>query len=159
MLLKATHLLFFLIFAKTVFSQTILDLNFAKVVKNQCADCLNDRNQLQDAARKIKQLDLNFKGITDLTGIEGFTALVTLDCSNNKLKQLPALPNPNLQHLNCTNNRLTGLPFLPDSLVSIDCSGNKIDLVAKIAHSFAKTIVQWRKFDPSATFSRRTFGD
>jgi Leucine-rich repeat (LRR) protein len=129
MVLKTTHLLFLLFFAKIAFSQTILDLNFAKAVKNQCPDCLNDRNQLQDAARKVKQLDLNFKGINDLTGIEGFTDLVTLDCSNNKLTQLASLSNPNLQHIRCANNRLTSLSFLPESLVSLDCSGNKIKFV------------------------------
>ena len=129
MFLRPTHLLFLLFFTTTVSAQTIVDLNFAKAVKHQCADCLNEQNQLQDAARKLKHLDLNFKGIRDLSGIEGFTNLVTLDCSNNKLTQLPCLPNPNVQHIRCTNNQLTSLPFLPASLVSMDCSGNKIKFV------------------------------
>ena len=137
--MKKLHvLLLFILGVNPLFAQTILDLNFAKAVRTQCLDCLNDRNQLQPPARKIAHLNLNFKGISDLTGIEGFTNLMTLDCSNNQLKQLPYFPNPYLKQIRCVNNRLTSLPFFPESLLSLDCSGNKIRFIT----GFPKALVE-----------------
>ncbi len=128
--MKKIHLLLLIFFAvNSLFAQTILDLNFAKAVQNQCADCLNDRNQLQPSARKIAHLNLNYKEISDLSGIEGFTSLITLDCSNNKLTNLPYLPNPYLKQIRCVNNQLTSLPLFPESLLFLDCSGNKIRFI------------------------------
>ncbi len=128
--MKKIHLFLFLsLLDTTLFAQTILDLRFAQAVRQQCPTCLNDRNQLQEPAKKLSRLDLNFKQITDLTGIEGFLGLVTLDCSNNRLTKLPFMPNTYLRQLRCANNRLTSLPFFPESLLYLDCSGNKIDFV------------------------------
>jgi hypothetical protein len=127
---KKLHLLLLAVFTvNSLFAQTILDLNFAKTIRTQCIDCLNDRNQLQPPARKIAHLNLNYKGISDLTGIEGFTSLITLDCSNNRLTQLPYLPNPYLKQIRCNNNRLTSLPLFPESLLFLDCSGNQIKFI------------------------------
>ncbi len=125
--MKKKLILLTLIFAaNSLFAQTILDLNFAKAIRNQCPDCLNERNQLQPPAKKIAHLNLNYKGISDLTGIEGFSSLITLDCSNNKLTEFPYLPNPYLKLIRCANNRLTTLPLFPESVLSLDFSGNKI---------------------------------
>jgi Leucine-rich repeat (LRR) protein len=127
---KKLHLLLTLLFAlNTLFAQTILDLNFAKAVRSQCVDCLNERNQLQPPAKKLAHLNLNFKGISDLTGIEGFSNLMSLDCSNNRLTELPYLPNPYLRQIRCANNRLTSLPLFPESLLFLDVSGNKIRFI------------------------------
>ncbi len=137
--MKKLHvLLLFILGVNSLFAQTILDLNFAKAIRSQCFDCLNDRNQLQPPARKIAHLNLNFKGISDLTGIEGFTSLITLDCSNNQLTQLPYFPNPYLKQIRCANNRLTSLPLFPESLLSLDCSGNKIRFIT----GFPKALVE-----------------
>jgi Leucine-rich repeat (LRR) protein len=130
---KKLHLLLLLLVAATpIFAQTILDLNFAKAIRNQCPDCLNDRNQLQPAAKKIAHLNVNYKGISDLSGIEGFSSLITLDCSNNRLTQLPFFPNPYLKQIRCVNNQLTRLPLLPESLLFLDCSGNKIRYITSL---------------------------
>jgi Leucine-rich repeat (LRR) protein len=129
-IVKKIHLLLSLIFvANSLFAQTILDLNFAKAIRSQCVDCLNDRNQLQPPARKIAHLNVNYKGISDLSGIEGFASLISLDCSNNKLTELPYLPNPYLKQIRCANNQLTSLPLFPESLLTLDCSGNKIRFI------------------------------
>ena len=58
----------------------------------------------------ITNLDIAGKNITVLTGIEDFTALLTLDCSNNLLTAL------NLNQ----NTRLTELYFFDNQIVSID---------------------------------------
>jgi hypothetical protein len=128
---KKLHLLLLLhIFtANFTIAQTLLDLKFAKAIREQCADCLNDRNQLQPAAKKIAHLNLNRKGISDLTGIEGFVSLMSLDVSNNQLTALPYFPNPYLRQIRCVNNKLTTLPLFPESLLSLDCSGNQIRFI------------------------------
>ena len=115
--------------ANFIFAQTLLDLKFAKAIREQCADCLTERNELLPAARKIAHLNLNRKGISDLTGIEGFVSLMTLDVSNNQLTHLPYFPNPYLKQIRCANNKLTSLPLFPESLLSLDCSGNKIRFI------------------------------
>jgi Leucine-rich repeat (LRR) protein len=127
---KKLHLLLLLIFtANFISAQTLLDLKFAQAIREQCVDCLNDRNQLLPAARKIAHLNLNRKGISDLTGIEGFVNLMSLDVSNNQLVNLPYFPNPYLKQIRCVNNKLTSLPLFPESLLSLDCSGNKIRFI------------------------------
>jgi Leucine-rich repeat (LRR) protein len=127
---KKLHLLLLLIFtANFISAQTLLDLKFAQAIREQCVDCLNDRNQLLPAARKIAHLNLNRKGISELTGIEGFVNLMSLDVSNNQLVNLPYFPNPYLKQIRCVNNKLTSLPLFPESLLSLDCSGNKIRFI------------------------------
>ncbi len=49
--------------------------------------------------------------------------LVTLDCSNNQLVSLPALPM--IVTLNCSNNQLVSLPDLPN-VVNLDCRNNRL---------------------------------
>ena len=68
--------------------------------------------------------------IGDLTGIQYFSSLKTLDCGNgnlapnpNYLTALPKLPHT-LTNLICGNNKITGLPALPDSLFNLGCYGN-----------------------------------
>lgn len=128
--MKKIHLFFlFVCLTNALFAQTILDLNFAKAVRAVCPDCLNERNQLLPSAKKLAHLNVNYKEITDLTGLEGFSNLISFDCSNNKIEQLPYLPNPYLKVVRCANNRLTSLPLFPESVLVLDCSGNKIRFV------------------------------
>jgi hypothetical protein len=139
---KKSHLLLLLILtANTLFAQTIIDLNFAKAIRSQCPDCLNDKNELEEPAQKVAYLDVNFKGICDLTGIEGFSSLMGLDCSNNNLSQLPFLPNPYLKQIRCANNFLTALPLLPESLLSLDCSGNKISYITSLPNALLELTI------------------
>lgn len=128
--MKKIHLFFlFACLTNTLLAQAILDLNFAKAVRSVCAECLNERNQLLPPAKKLAHLNVNYKDIKDLTGLEGFSNLISFDCSNNKIEQLPYLPNPYLKTLRCANNRLTSLPFFPESLLVLDCSSNKIRFI------------------------------
>ena len=125
--MKKIHLfLLFVCLTNTLLAQTILDLNFAKAVRLVCFDCLNERNQLLPPAKKLAHLNVNYKGIKDLTGLEGFSSLISFDCSNNKIEQFPYLPNPYLKVIRCANNRLTSLPLFPESVLVLDVSGNKI---------------------------------
>ncbi|GAA3762539.1 T9SS type A sorting domain-containing protein [Flavobacterium ginsengiterrae] len=52
----------------------------------------------------VKTLDLSSKNITDLTGIEDFTELTSLKCSNNKLSSIDISKNIALTTLDCSSN-------------------------------------------------------
>ncbi|MDR6760799.1 Leucine-rich repeat (LRR) protein [Flavobacterium sp. 2755] len=57
----------------------------------------------------ITNLDLSNSNIFDLTGIEKFTLLTYLDCSNNKITTLDLSNNVLLKTLNSSSNQLTTL--------------------------------------------------
>ncbi|PKQ45796.1 hypothetical protein CSW08_06960 [Confluentibacter flavum] len=59
--------------------------------------------------RGILSLNLRDKNISDLTGIEDFTALTVLNCDENNLTNLNLTQNTNLTQLFCRNNQLTSL--------------------------------------------------
>ncbi len=64
-------------------------------------------------------------GISDLTGIEDFGFLETLNCASNTLTSLDVTENLNLANLFCSNNQLTSLSFANSgSYDTIDCSNN-----------------------------------
>ncbi len=63
--------------------------------------------------------------IRNLTGIQYFKHLDTLDCSNDSLYYIPSFPAP-LLYINCSSNNLDSLPVLPANLTRLDCYSNKI---------------------------------
>lgn len=54
-------------------------------------------------------IHLAFQGISDLTGIEAFTAVTELNCVHNNLTNLDVSANTALIRLECFNNQLTSL--------------------------------------------------
>lgn len=75
------------------------------------------------------------QGISDLTGIEAFTALTSLDCSNNQLTNLDVSANTVLEYLDCEYNQLTNLDVsanvdleylrcVQNQLIDLDVSAN-----------------------------------
>jgi Leucine-rich repeat (LRR) protein len=69
-------------------------------------------------------IDCGYSNLIDLDGIEQFTNLKRLRCSNNQLTSLPDLPDK-LRILYCWNNELISLPDLPDILEELHCSNNQ----------------------------------
>ena len=73
----------------------------------------------------LTTLDISGNAIEDLTGIEDFTALQTLNCSNNILSVLNISDNFNLVEINCSNNTLEGLDFTNNAnLISVNIANN-----------------------------------
>lgn len=73
----------------------------------------------------LTSLDINGESITDLTGIQNFTALQTLVCSNNSLSILELKNNVALSQLDCSNNAFSAIDFSDNlALKTIDCSNN-----------------------------------
>ncbi|WP_435356757.1 hypothetical protein [Emticicia sp. SJ17W-69] len=124
---------------------TIADANFEQTLIDQKIDTdgkLDGQIKSQDALNATK-LDLNgsnkptTKAIKDLTGIENFKNLRTLDCSNNALSSLDVSKNLSLVDLRCSNNNLSNLNVSKNLALSIfHCVGNnlsELDLSKNIA--------------------------
>lgn len=75
----------------------------------------------------VTTMNLSGKSIQDLTGIDYFTYLETLDVSSNSLTSLDLSHNYNLETLNVSGNSLTSLDVSDNYyLKSLDCSNNKL---------------------------------
>ena len=72
-----------------------------------------------------EKIDVSYKNLTYLPDLSRFTHLKELNCSYNKLTELPCLNN-NLTKLNCSNNFLTKLPNLNDKLNLLRCINNRL---------------------------------
>ena len=80
--------------------------------------------------RSVTQLDLKQLNILDLTGIQDFVALKTLDCSNNLLDTIEATYNLNLKSLNCSHNNLSTIDVSNfTSLEYFNCDFNTISSI------------------------------
>jgi uncharacterized protein YjbI with pentapeptide repeats len=95
-------------------------------------------------AQQITQVNCSGRGISDLTGLENFTALTKLDLSSNALQIFTlsftsgGQPTPSrLQTLNLDNNSLTTLDVArhPD-LVSLSVANNKLGSIALNANTY-----------------------
>lgn len=133
-------------------SQHIADANFAQGIRYQCSSCIDAADNLTDNAQKLTGLTVSILNISDLTGIEGFSALSSLNCTNNNLTALPDKLPIGLKYLNvsynkitqfkslpagltrfyCIGNGLLALPELPISLQILDCSYNKITVLPQL---------------------------
>jgi|GEM_PF-1011751 len=127
---------FFLVVISTVCSlplqaQTIADNAFASAIREVCPTCIDASNKLLAPATTLTSLDVSNKGIADLSGIEGFTSLKSLNCYSNKLTQLPALPST-LTTLQCDVNQITTLAKLPAGLINLSCSYNQLPFLPNL---------------------------
>jgi len=148
-----TLLLFVLpkIKAQTV---TIPDAKFAAYLNSIIPSAMsgNQMDTTSTAVTTLSRIYVENDSIGDLTGLQYFDALVTIDCGNgynsptanylntlprlpitvdsvicgrNKITSLPQIPNT-VTHLACYSNSLTTLPALPSTLQYLDCNSNAI---------------------------------
>lgn len=101
------------------------DKNFRDVVKTFDTD---DNNILSDTEiAAVKEIDCKGRAITNLKGIEYFTALEYLYCSKNELTALDLRQNTELKELNCSTNLLTALDLSQNpNLTRVICSENAL---------------------------------
>ena len=115
---------------ETTFPDTI----FRAYVKENFDTTADDILTSSELAQ-IKDIDVTGKGISDLTGIQYFTQLTQLNCSDNELTTLDISQNTRLSRLTCSNNKLTALnlhqntkleylDFQNNNLTAIDLSQN-----------------------------------
>ena len=111
--MKYYYILFY-IFTFTIsstFSQFTMvpDIKFEEKLINLGIDTVIDGKVLNNNIEDIAQLNINDSQISDLTGIEGFINLTSLDCHNNDLTKLDISNNTFLKQLLCNNNKITSL--------------------------------------------------
>ncbi len=109
------------------FLVTIPDVNFRARLQILYPTCFVGAQMETTCAGITSATTLNVSNlnIANLSGVEYFTSLQTLNCNNNQLTSLPTLPT-SLQSLSCENNQLTSLPVLPSSLQILMCYGNQL---------------------------------
>jgi Leucine-rich repeat (LRR) protein len=107
----------------------VQDPKFAEAIRNSCPSCIGVCNNLTVNAASLTSLYISGQGITSLEGIENFTSLQQLSCSNNALSGLPSNLPKTLTNLDCSNNALTTLPILPNQLVTLNCSSNRLNSI------------------------------
>ena len=73
----------------------------------------------------VASISCNGWSINQIEGLEYFTNLISLDCSNNNLTSIPVLPT-SLRNLYAGLNQIDTITNLPDSLETLNCNSNLI---------------------------------
>jgi Leucine-rich repeat (LRR) protein len=117
----------------------IPDIEFEKRLINLGLDSGPiDGKVLTSGIAFVTSLDIDTNTVSDLTGIQDFTALKTLNCSNfqinqglkGKLTKLDVTKNVNLTTLRCSDNELTSLDVSKNVLLTdLDFTNNKITTI------------------------------
>ena len=104
----------------------------------------NGDNEIQNTEATLFSgvLDVSNSSIHDLTGIETFTNLGSLNCSNNKLEALNFTEDNQIGRLNCSKNNLTDLDlFNLKELRSLFCHTNSINNLNLIGNSNLRILI------------------
>ena len=91
-------------------------------------DANNDGSiQCSEAAAWTGVIDVSGKSITDLKGIEYFTNITSLNCSNNQLTTMDISSNTALQTINFSGNLFTQADLSKNTaLTTVYCQGNRL---------------------------------
>ena len=111
----------------------IPDANFkAYLVSNKAINTNGDSEiQVSEASAFNDTIDCSYLDISNLKGIEAFTALTYLSCWGNKLTSLDLSKNIALTELSCRDNQLTSLDVSKNTaLTNLGCDGNQFDCAA-----------------------------
>ena len=102
------------------FEQALIDLGYDTGVPNDSV--------LTATISAIDILTITSKSISDLTGIEAFSALTVLYCDSNNLDTLIFDSNTSLDTLLCNNNNLDTLGISTNaSLTYLNCGNNNLN--------------------------------
>ena len=119
------------------FEQALIELGYDDVVDNYV---------LTENINSVTELDVEDKGISDLTGIEWFASLITINCSYNNLSAIDVSSNQALAEINARNNQISSIdvsnnPLLThitlhnNEISSIDVSNNSLLVALGIAYN------------------------
>jgi hypothetical protein len=148
----ALSLLLSFFLQSTCFAQTTLipDANFEQELINLGYDTgAPDGTVLTASIDSVRVLNLNFKSLNSLVGLEDFaalerlyinhnqivdlnitqnTALKALECAYNTLTSLDLTQNTNLNTLSCFSNQLNSLDISQNTSLSfLSCGGNQLN--------------------------------
>ncbi len=100
------------------------DENFRKYIKENFDE---DNDDIVDDIENVKSINVDWRSVYSLKGIEHFGALKELECSGNKLTSLDVSKNMALERLDCSGNELTSLDVSKNTaLERLDCNGNEL---------------------------------
>ena len=149
--MKKLFTVFVLLFVLTnTYAQyvTINDTNFLSWLQANVPSAMNgnqmDTTSLSVTTRTI--VDVNYKSISSIDGIQYFKSLKSLDCSTNNITILNNLPNT-LVNFNCNYNYLSSLPNLPNTLETLFCSNNELTSLPTLPNTL-KILVCNKVFPP-----------
>lgn len=117
----------------------IPDANFKSFLVNTIDENNDGEIQLSEA-EKTFALDCSNQDIKDLTGIEAFKYLETLNCSSNELTLLKLNDNKFLKQLKCNNNQLSTLIADKIDLDLLECSNNIFEEINLESFTSLKTL-------------------
>ncbi len=113
--------------SRAQFNTAIIDSNFEQSLIDLGYDSILDGSIFTANIAEIDSLDISFQNISDLSGIEDFSSLRYLNCSNNNIDTLILAYNFALEELYCSSSNL--LELIVDSLDNLDildCSFNNL---------------------------------
>lgn len=112
-----------------VIEGTSVELNATNFPDEKFRSYLNETFGTDDCVvvECVTYIDCSNRGIKDLTGIELFPNLKTLECYNNQLTNLDVSKNVGLVRLVCYNNKLQKLDVRNNTkLTHLDCDDNPL---------------------------------
>ncbi len=128
--MKNILLIISITFALNTFSQTTLipDPNFEQALIGLGYDTGSPDGSVPTAnISSVASLNVSSLNISDLTGIQDFTALTTLICQQNQLTSLDVTQNTALTYLECWTNQLTSLDVSQNTaLTDFICAYNQL---------------------------------
>lgn len=104
----------------------IPDKIFREYLKETIPSAFNKENKIDTSSnlvKDLKKIEVSKKGIKNLEGIEYFTGLKELYCTDNQLNKLDVSENKALEVLYCSRNPLEGKLIVKDnkSLIRLAC--------------------------------------
>ena len=105
----------------------ITDNNFLNALIEQGVDTDGDGQISHAEAEVVISLDVGSDSISDMTGIEKFISLETLECDGNQFTTLDVSNNTALTWLECEGNQLTTLDVSNNTaLRTLGCAYNQL---------------------------------
>lgn len=107
----------------------IPDANFKTLLVDNAAINTNNDTEIQysEASSFTGTIVVSYWSITDLTGIETFTAITSLSCNNNQLTSLDVTQNTALTFLDCSDNPINTLDISQNTnLTTLSCKSNNL---------------------------------
>ena len=111
---RLTIIIYLSFFLNAQFTTPIADDNFeAYLEANGMGNGVsNDNLVLTAIIDTVDSLNISYQNISDLSGIEGFSSLEYLKCSNNDINSLDLSQNSLIKKLYCVLRRHHGLEYL-----------------------------------------------
>jgi Leucine-rich repeat (LRR) protein len=118
------------------FEQALIDLGFDSGTLDDYVPTAN--------INTVEVLNISDKNISDLTGIEDFTALLELNCKLNSLTSLNVTKNTFLQELTFSNNQITTIDVSKNTdLEKLVCQENQLTSLDVTKNTSLKHLESW----------------